>query len=425
METISLWEATANKRKVYQKLQGEKHGDVVIIGGGYAGLSTAYHLQQQNCQAIILEQGKIGGGASGRNGGQILIGYKDSIPSIAKKWGMEQAKEMLQLSLDSIALTAELIEKHNLDCAFTRSGHVVAAYKESHVEYFKQEQEIMKQDFNYEFDVIDREGLRDELKTEFYHGGAVDQNSCSFHPLNYALGLAGIVEERGGAIYEDSEALRIHRENNKVIVTTEEGKVVADEIVVVTNGYTTEIHPKIYQSVIPVESIMIATESLDKELVESLIPNNRVAYDSKHLLYYFRRTPDHRIAFGGSGRATTKSDAKRLFDDLQAGMINVFPEIKNIPVEYRWSGKVGFTRQMLPFIGQLEDGTYSAFGCAGHGAAMTTLLGKLIAFNILDKQREKTALEKIPLKRIPFRDQHAKVVNLMKYYYKYLDSRAN
>lgn len=186
-----------------------------------------------------------------------------------------------------------------------------------------------------------------------------------------------------------------------MVVTTNEGKVIAEEIVIVTNAYSGNLHKIIKRSIIPVESIMIATEPISPNLLNGLIKYNRGIFDTKNLLYYFRMTDDHRLAFGGSGGSTDKRDAKRLFTQLHEGMLRVFPSLKSVKVEYIWSGKVGFTKDKIPYMGQLADGTHFVFGYAGHGAAMSTLMGKLVAANVLSQGEGSYPLEKGRFKTNP------------------------
>ncbi len=417
-----MWEATSNKKKQRSPLSVNQECDVVIIGGGFTGLSTAYHLQKKNIKTIVLEKSYIGSGASGRNGGQILTGFIDPMSSLAKKKGLETAKQMLQMSLDSIDLIEQISKDNQIACSFKRTGHLYAAYKPTHIDWLKEEQQILERDFNYKVQVIDQKELHTELKTNFYHGGCIDENSATYHPFDYVLGLADAVEKLGGTIFENSEARQIIKaKNGKVTIETQDGRVTAAHLVIVTNAYSGNLHKTISRSIIPVESIMIATEQLPKELVSSLIPNNRAIFDTKHMLYYFRRTPDDRIAFGGSGRSVS-GDTGSLYQKLKEGMDTVFPELRKYKSEFCWSGKVGFTREMLPYIGQLEDGTHFAFGYAGHGAAMSTLMGKLLAENILSENNGKNPFEKNDLRPIPFYSQHGKVVGLMKYYFKVKDA---
>lgn len=423
MDLLSMWEATANQRPNYEMLQGDQYCDVVIIGGGYSGLSTSYHLQEKNYKTIVLEKGKVGSGASGRNGGEVLTGYLGSMENWAEKKGLEAAKEMWQMSLNSIDLIEDIIQKNNISCDFKRNGDFYAAYKPSHLEAMKRDQEFMARELDYhEIKIIEKENIRDEMNTTFYQGGRVDAKSAHFHPLNYVLGLAKAAEKLGAEIYEQSEALNIvDNGQGKKVINTRHGRVFADHVVIVTNAYSGNLNKTIQKSVVPIESIMISTEPLQEALLENLIKNDRAVADSKELLFYFRRTADNRLAFGGSGRSSSKSDQNRLYDNLRLGMVNVFPQLADARIEYRWSGKVAFTKDMLPYIGQLEDGTHYAFGYGGHGAAMSSLLGKLIAENIMNEGEWDNPLKVEKLKPIPFHSQNAKGVGIIKYYKQFQD----
>ena len=422
MEKLSLWRATANKENNRSPLVGDVTCDVVIIGAGYTGLSVAYHLQKQNTEAIILEKHQVGHGGSGRNGGEVLTGYLGSMESWAKKKGMEAAREMWQLSLDSIDLVESLVKEHNIDCDFTRNGSFFAAYKPQHLDGLKRAQEFLEKHFDYhDMEIVEKEHIHDELHTNFYHGGRVDKKAAHFHPLNFALGMAEAVEELGGKIYGNSPALRVERSQGRVVVKTKNGSVTAKEIVIATNAYSDDLHPVIKKTIVPVESIMIATEPLGEAAVEDWIKNNRAVHDTKNLLYYFRRTSDHRLAFGGSGRAFGKKGKENRFKELHQGMLSVFPQLKDAKIEYEWGGRVGFTKEMHPYIGQLADGTYFSFGYGGHGASISSMLGKLIADSILSGEEMDNPLVMKQLKTIPFHSQHAKAVGVLKFYKQFLD----
>ncbi|RST61554.1 NAD(P)/FAD-dependent oxidoreductase [Siminovitchia terrae] len=423
MDHFSMWEATAGERKKRPTLVDEKHCDVVIIGGGFSGLSTSYHLQKMGHKTIVLEKNTVGYGASGRNGGELLTGYHGTMEAFAQKKGFETAKLMWELSLDSIDLVESISKENGIACDLVRQGDIRPAYKVSHLDRFKRDQEYLAEKLNFhEISIIDQSEMKTELNTDFYHGARINERGAHFHPLKFALGLADAVEDLGGVIYENSEAMSIQKgATNKVIVTASKGRVIADEVVIVTNAYAGNLSKTLKKSVIPVDSIMIATESLTQELIQDLIPKNRAVSDSKNLLYYFRRTADNRMAFGGSGRAFSKRAQKLLFDRLREGMITVFPQLKDVRVEYRWGGKVGFTQDFLPYIGQLEDGTHFAFGYCGKGAAMAVMAGKVLAETISHPERVNNPLKKEKLRPIPFHSQHAKGVGLMKFYMAFQD----
>lgn len=423
MDLVSMWEATATERPKYDMLEGDQHCDVVIIGGGYTGLSTSYHLQEKGIQTVVLEQNRVGSGASGRNGGEVLTGYLGTMEGWAEKKGLQAAKDMWDLSLGSIDLIESIIKKHDISCDFTRNGDFYAAHKPSHLEGLKREQQFMAEKLDYhEIDIVEKSELTSELNTDFYAGGRVDKKSAHFHPLKYVIGLGIAATKLGAKIYEQSEALHItDTGNGKKVVNTRHGRVFADEVVIVTNAYAGPINKRIQKAVVPIESIMISTEQVDEKLLADLIVNNRAVADSKELLYYFRRTADNRMAFGGSGRSSNKRDQNQLFQNLRQGMITVFPQLKDARIEYQWSGKVGFTQSMLPYIGQLEDGTYYAFGYGGHGAAMASMLGKLIAESIVEGQMKDNPLKIEQLQPFPFHSYHSTGVGVVKLFKQFQD----
>lgn len=423
MDSLSMWEATAGERKGRPTLIDEQHCDVVIIGGGFSGLSTSYHLQQMGIKTIVLEKYTIGYGASGRNGGELLTGYHGTMESFAQKKGFETAKQMWELSLASIDLVESISKENGISCDLVRRGDIRPAYKVSHIDKFKRDQEYLAEKLNFhDMKIIDRSEMKSELNTDFYHGARINERGAHFHPLKFALGLADAAESLGGVIYENSEAVSIKRDSrNKAVVTTNRGRVIADEVVIVTNAYAGDLNKTLKKSVIPVDSIMIATEPLTEEFMQDLIPKNRAVSDSKNLLYYFRRTADNRMAFGGSGRAVSKKAQSVLFENLWEGMVTVFPQLKDARIEYRWGGKVGFTQDFLPYIGQLDDGTHFAFGYCGKGAAMAVMAGKVLADTISRPSRVNNPLKKENLRPIPFHSQHSKGVGLMKFYMAFQD----
>ncbi|WP_144460485.1 NAD(P)/FAD-dependent oxidoreductase [Siminovitchia fortis] len=422
MSSKSLWKATANDMKRRPVQQGEETCDVVIIGGGFTGLSVAYHLQQRNVKTVVLESNTVGSGASGRNGGEVLIGYVMSMQALAEKYGSDAARQMFQMSLDSIDLIENIIKEEDIQCDFFRNGNLLAAYKPSHLDGMRREQEFLYKNYNFETKIVEKQDMHTEMDSDFYHGAHIDEKSAIFHPLNYCLGLANAVEKYGGTIYEHSEAINIKRESHdRVVVETNNGRIIAKQVGMFVNAYTTDVHKLIKKAIVPVESIVLATETLPEDLCKQLIKHNRAACDTKNLLYYFRLSADNRMVFGGSGRTTSKRDAQRLFDNLQAGMVDVFPALKDAKVDYKWSGKVGFTIEKIPYIGQLDDGTHFAFGYAGHGAAMSTLLGKIVAMNMLNEGDKNNPLDRSNLKPIPFHSMNATGLGMMKYYFKFLD----
>ncbi|CAM3844336.1 FAD-binding oxidoreductase [Aeromicrobium ponti] len=418
--TDSLWAATANPLKLRPSLEGKFHTDVTIIGAGFTGLATAYYLRKAGINCVVLEKNVVGWGASGRNAGMVLTGFKNSIQQIEKSWGRETAKVFLDQSGLGIEKVRGIVEAEGIECSLSDCGSMKAAFKPSHSESMKREQEFMWQAYEYELRYVERNQLKTELDSEFYHGGLVDFKSSSFHPLNYALGLANAVEVKGGKIYEQTEVSSVEENHQGYSVKTEMGAVQSSHIVFATNGYTEKLNKKLTRSIMPMGSYIIATEPLGKEVTERLIPNNRMISDTKNFLYYFRRTPDERILFGGRVSFNSKED-ETLYHSLRENLLEVFPELSDRKIEFKWGGKVAFPMDFFPHVGTIKKNIHYALGYCGHGASTSTLFGEYVAQNIIDPNREKSKLEELPLRTIPLHSQKNLLLNLAGSYYSLLD----
>ncbi|WP_171046281.1 NAD(P)/FAD-dependent oxidoreductase [Lentibacillus cibarius] len=418
MHINSYWAHSRNEQKQRNILHGEKHTDVAIVGGGFTGLSTAYHLQELGYHTTVLEQNNVGWGASGRNGSLMLVGYKKSLVDIAKKFGIDTAQEMLQLSLDGIETVKAITQKHDISCELTNAGSFCAAYKPSHLENLKREQEFMMEKLNYENYIVETDDVRSEINSPLYCGGMVDPNSHYFHPLNYAIGLADAVEETGGVIYEQTPVTAISHTNDRSVLSTPGGRITAKHVVVATNGYSTDLTKRLSKTIIPMSSHMLATEPLREETASELIPNRRGIFDTKNILYYFRMSADHRLLFGGRIQG---EESSTLYSKLRQCMLEVFPQLENARIDYTWGGLTAVTMDFFPRIGQMQDGTYFATGYTGHGVSLSTLMGKMIAHNIDQSNYGKSILERLPLKRIPLHSQHALILNVATNYFRFKD----
>lgn len=416
----SVWVSTGKLRPISHPLQEPIETDVAIIGAGFTGLATAYYLQKYGIKTITLEANSVGWGASGRNAGMILPGFKKSYQSLTKKWGMEDARSMLNFSIKSIDTVENIVKENEIDCSFTRNGSIRAAFKPAHMDALKKEQEFLANHFDYPLDILDKEEMQNEVNSELYWGGLVDPNGASFQPFNYTLGLADCVETLGGKIFEQSKVISIERSKDSVTLKTESGKVKAKRLVVATNGYTTPVSKRLAKSVIPIGSYIIATEPLHEDLVRQLIPSLRPVSDTKKFLYYFRITPDKRMLFGG--RVSFNGvETPELFKELREQMLSVFPQLKEARIDYRWGGMTGFTFDQFPHVGQTKEGDYYSLGYCGHGASKASLMGKVIAERIAGVKREEEKIESLPLRRIPMHSQRTLALHTVGIYYSIYD----
>ena len=383
----SLWSATAPELPSFANRPLPERADVVIIGGGYTGLSAALRLAKLGANVTVLEKETVGWGASSRNGGMVLTGHKHGIGEMTRVFGMERARDLWNASLAAIETVATIVQEEKIDCDFARRGHLDAAYKPAHMKDLEETHELLERDFDYTTQIIPKEKLRAELDTNFYHGGMVDERSAGLHPAKYVRGLALAAQRAGADLHDATSATQIEKSANGFVVKTARGNIFAQDVIAATNGYTDRATPQFQKRIIPIGSYIIATEPLGNELASQLIPNNRMIFDTKNFLYYFRRSPDDRIVFGGRAAffPESRDTVRESADILRKGMLEIFPQVENYPTAYAWGGTLGFTFDIYPHAGQM-DGVYYAMGYAGHGVALATYLGQQLGNRIAGKE---------------------------------------
>jgi glycine/D-amino acid oxidase-like deaminating enzyme len=347
--------------------------DVAIIGGGYTGLSAARTLARLRANVTLLEQRTLGWGASGRNGGFVLPGYKPEMKELDRRLGSERAARMFQLTLEAMRFLAQLITEEAIACDFAHSGAVTLAAKPGHLRGLEESARFMRERLGYETELLGPSELRREIDSTRYHGGLVDPGGCALQPAEYVRGLALAAERAGARLIEDTEVTKVRRVNGGFEVRTNRGTLRAREVLAATNGYTPPALAALRRRVVPIGSYQIATSPLDPGLARRLVPRGRVFSDTKNLLYYFRLSPDGRMVFGGRASFTPAS-TKHSAAILAAGMREVFPQLAGTTIEYAWSGKVAYPVDHLPHAGRL-GGVHYAMGYCGHGVALATYLG--------------------------------------------------
>jgi glycine/D-amino acid oxidase-like deaminating enzyme len=379
--------------------------DVLVIGGGYTGTTAAIRLKQAGIQVVLIDTEKMGTTASARNGGMTLTGLSEELGAMEKKLGKEKVQQLFWESIESVNAVENLVAEGNIDCDFYRYGHLEAAFRPSHFEYLKQDQALMSQQYNYETRIISAADLKTEIDSPLYHGALLDPISAGVHPGKYIAGLVTMADRCGVALHEKVTAETIERRGTGFSVATNRGTIAADEVIVATNGYTGRLTPWLQRRIVPSVSMMIATETLPDDLAQALIPNGRMIWDTKIFLFYFRLSPDgKRLLFGGR----RKSSRKNLSENaayMRRDMLTVFPQLKDIGIDYAWSGNVAMTMDFSPHIGR-KDGMYYSLGYCGHGVALSTYLGEKVALMVQGKDAD-TAFADLPFKAIPFYEGNA------------------
>ncbi len=358
--------------------------DVAVVGAGYTGLSAARTLAKKDAMVVVLESETIGWGASSRNGGMVLTGLKLGVNELISVYGRETAQRMYAASLASIDCVEQIVREEGIDCDFSRDGHLEVACKQRHFDDYARQAEVIARKFNHQLRVVHKHELRAEIGSDIYYGGMVDEVSAGLNPARYLAGLARAAQRAGATIFERTRVEKIDRESRQGApgwrVTTSRGALRARDVFVGTSGYTGRATPGLQKKIVPIGSYIIVTEVLPEALARELSPRNRMIYDSKNYLYYYRLTPDLRMLFGGRAAffPETESSIRKSAEILRRGMIEVYPQLREVKVEYVWGGTLDFAFDIMPHAGQM-DGIYFALGYAGHGVAMATWQGQNVA----------------------------------------------
>jgi glycine/D-amino acid oxidase-like deaminating enzyme len=372
-----------------------------VIGAGYTGLSAARTLAKRGLQIAVLESETIGWGASSRNGGMVLTGMKLGVNKLISMYGREKTQEMYAASLKSIECVEQIVKDESIECNFSRCGHLEVACKQKHFDEYERQAEVVAREFNHELRVVQKNELGGEIGSKIYYGGMVDDVSAGVNPARYVAGLAGAAQRAGACIYERTRVELMERSSRNGSagwnLVTSRGGLRTRDVMVATSGYTGKVTPALQKKIIPIGSYIIVTEVLPEATAQQLSPRNRMIYDSKNYLYYYRLTPDRRMLFGGRAAffPETADSIRRSAEILRRGMIEVYPQLRNTKVEFVWGGTLDFAFDIMPHAGQM-DGMYYALGYAGHGVAMATYLGQKIADYILSGKDEN------PYAGIPF-----------------------
>jgi len=392
-----LWDATARPTALPVGAPPARV-DVAVIGAGYTGLAAARSLARAGASVAVLERHRIGGGASGRNGGFVLPGYKADLAGIVRRVGPARARALFEVSLGALDFVERTVRDEGIECHWGRPGSVTLAAKPGHLAGLRAEQELLARVFGHQTVLLGPGEVRGEIGSSRYYGGLLDETAGALHPAEYLLGLAAAAGRAGAILCEQTEVTGLARIGTGTRLETPKGAIEARDVLLATNGYSGRLVPWIARRVVPVGSFIIATAPLDPAVAARLIPRKRVLSDTKNLLYYFRLSPDGRMVFGG--RAGFRPEAlERSLGLLRKGMVEVFPELSDCAIEYGWGGTLGFTLDQLPHAGRREGLSY-ALGYCGHGVALASWLGDQVGAALAGRGPW-PALAELPFPAVP------------------------
>ena len=372
----SYYAASANPFPAQPRLLGAEQADVVVVGGGFTGLSAALHAAEAGYSVILLEAQRIGWGASGRSGGQMIPGLRWSADELIAELGRSRTAELLGLVNSAGDLVRQRIARHAIACDL-RHGHFHAAAKPKHLDAMRRELDTLQGLLGYAgASIVSKADQTDFVGSPRYHGGMIDMNGGHLHPLNYALGLASAALAAGVRIFEGSAALHVDH-GSPVRATTAQGSVTARHAALAADSWMGDVAPGLARMTMPVINYNVATAPLDPALAHSLMPTGAAVADSRFVLNYYRLSADNRLIFGGGEKYSPRPPAD-VAGFVRPYLEQVFPQLTGVTIEYAWGGSVGLTLNRLPQFGRIGNSFY-AHGWSGHGVVLTTLAGDLIA----------------------------------------------
>ena len=372
----SWYAATATPHDLAPELRGETRADVCVVGGGYTGLSAALHLAEKGMDVVLLEAHRVGFGASGRNGGQVGSGQRLEQPVLEKSVGKEDARRLWDIAEEAKALVREIAASHAPEANY-KPGVSHAVWTKAELAHEAENAEVLAQDYGYDqVRMLDRDEAAYLTGSHGFAGGSLDLGAGHVHPLNLAIGMAKAASAAGVRIFENAVVHHI-QPGAKTTVQTDKGRVLADHVVLAANGYLGGLDRKVAARVMPINNFIVATEPLG-ERWKDILPTDIAVADSKFVVNYWRRSADDRLLFGGG-----ESYGYRFPADIAAlvrkPMLSIYPQLADIKIDYAWGGTLAITTTRMPHFARTHPGLWSASGFSGHGVAMATMAGKIMA----------------------------------------------
>ncbi len=395
----SWYTATARHLPAFPTLAGRVSADVCVIGGGYTGLSAALHLAEAGFDVVLLEAGRVGSGASGRNGGQIHSGQRRDQDWLEARVGLDDAKALWRMAEEAKALLHALIARHAIDCDL-RTGLIMADHKPGYVAHTHAYARKLNEVYDYPHAApLSREALRALVGSDAYFGGMIDHGAGHLHPLNLALGLARAADKAGARLFENSRALGIDEAGSKVQVKTAQGLVACDFVLECGDGLQDGLDRRVDHHVMPIANYIAATEPLGTRAAE-IIANDAAVADSRFVVNYYRLSADGRLLFGG-GESYTRRLRPNPGAFVRPYMLRIFPQLADARIDYGWGGILGITMTRLPFVRKLSPRVLTAAGYSGQGVMLAPYFGKLLGDAIKGQLGQFDLLARLPVPPFP------------------------
>jgi gamma-glutamylputrescine oxidase len=394
----SYYSATAHAPLQTTALDGSLRADVCIIGGGYTGLAAALELARQGRKVVLLEQAKIGWGASGRNGGQVHMGFRQDQIWLERKLGQTRAHAIWDLCIDAHQHFHALLREEAIDCDY-RSGMLHLDHRAPMVADSHGYAAHMEKNYDYKgFSPLTRADAAGLVASNIYHGGLKSHDGGHLHALNFALGLARAAQKNGASLHEQTAVTDVAKVDGLWRARTAQGDVHASNMIVACNGYLHKLVPEIETRVMPINNFIATTAPLEDP--QSLIKNNYAVADSRFVVYYFRMTADNRLLFGGGENYSYKFPHD-IGSVVRTHIMRVFPQLHDVKIDHAWGGTLAVTPTRLPLVQRLQPGLYTSAGYSGQGVMLAPYFGKLLADVIACESGQFDLLSKLPVPQFP------------------------
>ncbi|NND68030.1 MAG: FAD-binding oxidoreductase [Halioglobus sp.] len=395
----SYYEASRNDATVYPALGGEQRADVCIVGGGFTGIAAALTLAERGYSVAVLEQNRVGWGASGRNGGQ-CIGGMTGEDALAAHWGPDYEDTIFELGYRGHDVIKQRVEQYGIECDL-KHGYMDVALRPRHLQEQREwYEDWCRRGLGEYLELVPQEGMPAVIGSDAYLGALVNRRNMHLHPLNLCLGEAQAATSLGVSIYEGSEVTGI-RHGARPVVSTRSGSISADAVIVAGNAYHALEQRKLGGLLFPAGTFIIATEPLSAEEAAALLPQDFAVCDQNTVLDYYRLSADRRMLFGGRCNYTGR-EPRSIEAVMRPRMLKIFPQLAHKRIDYAWGGQIGIVLNRVPLMGRIEDNVYYAMGYSGHGVNMTHAFGEILADAVAGNLEKLDLFEQMPHTRLPF-----------------------
>jgi gamma-glutamylputrescine oxidase len=395
---ISWYEESAGPRPEYPRLDGDRRADVVVVGGGFTGLSAAAHLAKAGVDVTLIDANRFGDGASGRNGGQMGTGQRASLDELEAALGWTRAKALFDLAEEAKAHLLEFAAVNNIEIDFV-PGQLSVAHKKRYVEEYRKYADYMRQRAGYEhIAFMDARETAERLGSTVYFGGVRDTGTGHIHPLKLVIGTARVAAEAGAHLFENTRSTGIRNVGGKVEVTTPTGTITADKALYAVNAHGSDVEPVSAAHVMPIGSFIGATVPLGAD--SPVLPGGEAVDDSRFVVRYFRKSRDGRLLFGGREIYAVK-DSKDIHVQIRRQIAEIYPALKDVEITHGWGGFVGITMPRRPFVREVMPNVISAGGYSGHGVMLSNFVGKLYAETVAGNRDRLKLFEELQVPAFP------------------------